>query len=177
MPELLSDKTVEMLEDWPPYLAADAQAQGILDPLARELVRVDDTMNEIRTKMLPQNCSDEYRTAAMHERVLELPVEPAGKTLAERRALILAHYRRRYESGSSFWAEALTESFGTTDWSWHLGPGQLAITIKVATLGGTWTAQAVWQLARGLTPAHLDLYVQYGTGFIIEVSQVGVDTL
>lgn len=175
MPSVLADRTVDLLEDLPPYLAADAYAQATLDPLVREFDRIEQSMTRLRDKMMPQLCDDEFRTAALWETILELPVEPTGVSIEERRALILSHIRKRTASSSADWVDSLTNAIGS-EWGWELGPG-VGLTIRLPVIEGTFTAGQVYALARAITPAHLPLTVLYGEGFIVGEGLVGIDSL
>lgn len=176
MSSTLAEKTLTMLEDLPPYLGSDPSTQAVLDPVGIELQRLEDQMVRLRTKMLPQNADDEFRTLGMWESLMGVAVEPAGVSVTARRNLIVSHLRKRLSGASSDWVANVTEVLGSI-WTWQLGPGPYAITVHISYASGTVTAGQVADLLRDMTPAHIDLHVGYGEGFLVGISQIGIESL
>ncbi len=172
----LADKTVGILEDLPPYLGGDRSVQAALDPVGRELARIEAAMLALREKMLPQNADDTYSTLPMWEMLLAMAVQPEGLTVDQRRARVLSRLRKRRSPASSDWVETVTTLIGTV-WSWYLGPGPYNITIVVPAEGGTLTESEIVALLRSITPAHIDIHVTTGQGFLVGIGEVGVDAL
>lgn len=238
----LTPKSETMLADLPPYYAEAPFAVQALVALAREIQRVEDMLETIRTKGFPQNADDEHRLLGIWEKMLNLPVEPADATIAERRVEVLAAYRERDVATGAGWVEIANELIGT-GWShrenypspYYLtvqlpflststtttGAHTLPTTpINVVSTTGFPTAGSVYvgdqlvsytgvtattftgasggigaiaagtvvrvpdrragrveAVLRAITPAHLNLVVTYGEGFIVGESVVGEEAL
>lgn len=173
----VSDAGQALLDMIPDYLRSDPQVRGVLDVIARELQRIEDAGLAIAAGAFPQHADDSFALLGIMEAQLGIPVEPAGLTVGQRRDLVLAHIRKRSAAAGSDWEAAVTTALGTTAWSYHEDPTEARIVIKIPSGTGSLTAAQVLSLVRDVTPAHLDLSVSYDAGFLVGISEVGVDAL
>ena len=164
-----------MLETLPPYLADEPFAQTVIDVEARELERIEATANLIREKLMPTQADDTFDLLAIWEQTLGLPVKPAGQSVESRRGKVLVAFRK-IGSGAE-WMATMTEAVGSDNWKHTEGPGAYTITIEQPHAVGSYEAATVEQIARRITPAHLQLAVTDTDGFIVGISIVGVDKL
>jgi hypothetical protein len=169
--------TVRMFDTMPPFYAPDSMLQGIMDALGRELQRFEDYLNDLRFRMFPQNADDKYRTLGMWEMMLGLPVEPTTQTVVQRRALVLARTGGQDVSAGSDWLAAMNRAMGGTPWSYQEGPGSYQVTLLIPFGIASFNSVQVLALARAITPAHIDVAVQYLQGFIVGEGIVGEDRL
>lgn len=174
---MLHERTVEILRDLPPYLGDEPTVQRTIDPVIRELQRIEAAANGFRTKLAPTLADDEYRTLELWEMMLGQPVKPAGATLIERRTKVLAYVRSRRAGTGASWIELLTLALGATPWSYFEGPDDYTVTIEVPYEEDSFTATQVLNLAREITPAHIDIIPTYGDGFLLGVGLLGIEPL
>lgn len=162
-----------MLDDLPPYEADDPSFQNLVNCFAKEIDRIEDVANDIRTKLFPQNADDTYMTLSMWEKLLGLTVSPTGVSIEDRRAAVLSNIRKRNAGSGASWVDLMTTAIGTLAWSHSEGPGDNQITISAPYSSGTYNAGNSAVLARRITPAHLEILATYDEGFIIGVSMIG----
>lgn len=183
MPRTLTPAALDLLDRLPPYFQGDHNVQAYALAVANEQQRLKDAAEELRDKMFPQNADDEYKTLQMWEDALGLPVNPAGATIQERRDKVLTLLSDPSEG--SEWVDAITDAVGSGSWSHTEGPattplgvlGDYELLIEVPHAAGSYEFSVVEQIARLITPAHLDPIVTDGGGFIIGVSPIGADRL
>lgn len=180
MPRVLVRKAQEWLADMPPYYADDPYVQGVVNALATEYQRIETAAWQVLSGAFPQRFVDEdsplyepsqsdyYRMLALWELQLKLPVEPQGASVEQRRQAILAHIGRRRASSEEEWATALRNALGTNLWSYTVENG--VVTIRMPFEETSFTAGQVVDLARAITPAHLDVNFGYEEGFILDTS-------
>lgn len=169
----LADKAVEMLEDMPHYYADDPAATAVIDPVARELERLEAYLTDLRSEGFPQNADDSPRLLGLWELMLGLPVEPAGMTPTTRRAKVMAALRRRYAGAGAGWAAVVSEAIGTSAWTHEENvPEDYVLSVNVPVDSTGFTAGQIEQLLESVTPAHLDITLTFG-GFQVGVSRVG----
>jgi hypothetical protein len=183
MPLVLSDKAQELLLDMPPYLSDNPLVQSVINSQANEFQRIDDAAAAIRNAMFPSQASDVsilngayvVPILSMWETILGLPVAPVGITTADRVAKVVAHIRKRNASSGADWVATLTAALGSFSWSHQEGPGAYQVTISIPYISGSYSGAQVLALAKQITPAHLNLTVRYSQGFLVGISQVGID--
>lgn len=180
----VSAKALELLELMPPYLTDDTLVVAIECAYGSEYQRIEDAQAAVRDAAFPTHTDDirlptgtRVWLASMWESLLRLPVSPVGVTIAERRAKITAHIRKRNSGHGSDWVATLSEALGTTPWSYQEGPGDYQVTIHIPHAAGTYSADQVLVLAREITPAHIDVLPAYSEGFLIGISLIGVEPL
>lgn len=177
-------KAQELLDLLPPYESDDPFVQGVIVAYANELQRIEDSLTMIRDASFPISTDDivlptgeRVALASLWERTLGLPVNPAGVSITERRAKIVAHIRKRQSAKGSDWVANLSEALGPTPWSYQEGPGDYQVTIHIPYASGSYSAAQVIALARQMTPAHIDVIAAYNEGFLIGISLIEVEPL
>lgn len=104
------------------------------------------------------------------EEMLKLPVNPPDINVEDRRASVLAGIGRMIADATGFhWVGLVTELIGL-GWSWSLDGN--TITLVVPLLPGSEAFLRLERLVREFTPAHLDIDVSGGAGFILDQSQL-----
>lgn len=183
-PRILTDKAVEMLADMTPFMREDPFVQAVVAAQAAEYERLDDAARTMLGALFPAQADDVLLIGtwpapllSMWEDLLLLPVAPAGVTLADRRAKVLAHIQGRNSAAGSDWIATLSRALGTDAWTHLEGPGDYQVTITVPSAAGSYSAGQIGQIARKITPAHLDIIVGYGSGFLVGISQIGIEPL
>lgn len=174
---VLSERAGALLADLPPYLANDSLVQRGYQAMANELDRMDTIREAIRVGLTPTTANDEYKGLSMLESMMGLPVAPSGQTELSRRQTLLAYLSARRSGKGSAWKSLLSLALGNTPWSYFEGPGDYQITIKIGYASGSFTAGQVLALARAITPAHIDIIAAYDQGFLLGVSQIGIEPL
>lgn len=169
--------TARMIETMPPYYRDNSIIEGILDACGREMQRIADRVDVLRTAFFPQTADDTYKTLSMWEMLLTLPVAQTGVPVATRRNLILARLNGRGLSSGLAWIAAMSQAMGGTPWTYQEGPGSYVVTIYISFGAGSFSSVQVQQLARAITPAHIDVAVVYSQGFIVGEGRVGEDRL
>lgn len=112
----LSDTARRLLADLPPFEQASPTIQRTLDAMARELDRVDVAVDAVRAETMPSTSAIVLR---VWEALFKLPVEPVGRSLALRRAAVVAYLTALGSSGSGLdWEAAMTALVGT-GWSYR----------------------------------------------------------
>jgi hypothetical protein len=161
----------------PPYLATEQFVVQAFGAFANELERANVTAEAIRDGLIPSLATDTYKGLSMLEAQLGLPIAPAGYTDDQRRALILAWIKARSGGTGAAWVALMTLAFGGNPWSYQEGPTNFEVTVNIPFGSGTLTAQQALVLTRAITPAHLDVIASYGTGFLLGVSDIGVQPI
>lgn len=169
--------TGRMIDTMPAYYRGNSIIEGILDAVGRELQRIEDRLNFIRTGMFPQNADDTYKQLSLWEELLGLPVAQAGATLTQRRNLVLARLNGRSLSSGAAWIDAVNQALGGTPWTYQEGPASYTVSIYISYALGSYSSVQVLSLVRAITPAHLDIAVVYSQGFIVGEGIVGEDRL
>jgi uncharacterized protein YmfQ (DUF2313 family) len=177
MPATLSDRALDLLGDLPPYERDDPAIQAIIAAVADEIAVLEATANEILQGLFPQNADDTYGTLSYYERLLALPVAPPGQSLDQRRAMVLSYLATRKSASAADWVATLNRALGGAVWSYEEGPGDYQVTLHIPYEEGGYTVSQVLNLARAITPAHLDVLGSFNEGFLIGISEIGVSTL
>lgn len=159
--------------------------QAVINAQANELQRIEDAAVAVTTAMFPTRSTDvpllngswTAPILSMWETLLNLPVNPSGVSLADRRSKVQAHIQKRNSGAGSDWVAVLTEGLGPVAWTHQEGPGPYQVTILIPYVAGSYSAGQVAALARAITPAHLDLSVGYAEGFLVGISLVGLEPL
>lgn len=167
-----SDKALDLIDTLPVYLQDSPTVRNLIDPLARELQRVEDAGNALRDRFTPQNADNQYDMLAMWEELLGLPPRPAGVSLEQRQAGVMAAFHRRGSSAGSSWVERANALIGT-QWSYSEGPGDYQLTVTIPYASTSVSASVVRRILQLITPAHLQLIVGYDVGFLLGISNIG----
>jgi uncharacterized protein YmfQ (DUF2313 family) len=169
----VDERTEQMLDDLMPELADSDDVRQVVRLSGLELARLEAEARGLSESVLPTQASDEYRTLQMWEKLLGLPVAPAGATEEQRRSLVLASVRKLHSSSGADWVDAITQALGTSTWTHEEGPADYQITIRTPYAAGGLVPGQVAVLARRLTPAHLTVATGFTTGFLVGISTVG----
>jgi hypothetical protein len=175
VPATLSEKGQQLIkDDLPAYYHEDPHSIAVVDAGARELQRIEDAAQEFRLGLLPHTATGAY--LRVWERTFALPVEPDGATEEQRRAKVMAHFRKRYVVAGRDWIALVSTALGTTLWD-HVEISPYTLLIVLPYGEATWTAQTALELVREVTPANLAINVTFDNGFIVGYSQIGIDPL
>jgi hypothetical protein len=170
------DKALVLLGDIPGYLYDDEYVRAFKNAVARELQRIEDFMLAVRLGIFPQHADDELGFLEIYERLFGLAIKPPGVTVEQRRATILAHFRKRHSAAGSDWEAAIDGILGTS-WTYVEEPSLYRVTITIPHGPGTVQAGQVESLVREVTPAHLEVRILFSTGFQVGINLVGPDRL
>ncbi len=174
---VLNEKAAVLLEDYPPYEADDATFQNVINAMCAELERIEGFQKDLFfVKLFPANADDTYRTLEMWETLFGLPPKPAGVTLNQRRARVLASWQKRNSSAGVDWESAVTRVLGTGSWSYRELTGYV-LEVSIPYPPGSYTAGSMMTFLRKITPAHLQINLIYGPHFLVEISQIGIDVI
>lgn len=173
----VTDTVQRMLDQLPSYEANEPMIQRVYGALGNELDRMTATMDAIRDGLTPSIATDDYSGLSMLESQLGIPVKPDGRTDLQRRLTVLAWIQARRGGTGSAWVALMNLALGSTPWSYHEGPGEYEVTIILPLVEGSLTAGQLLAFARAITPAHIDIIPTYGTGFLIGISEIGVEPL
>lgn len=175
----ITDLGWQMIEDLPPILRDDPDTQASLHCQAKEAERMDAAAREVAAGFNPLTATN--LTLPIWERVMHLPPGPPDEGL--RRARVVARWRslQGNPSGRS-WIERLNERIGIS-WAYeeHI-PGD-AGSPPAQTLRITLPVQPGPNLAekerifREETPSELALIFTTGEGFLLDLSQMDVETM
>jgi hypothetical protein len=140
-----------------------------------------DPDHEVRDQFVPQRAT---LLLGLYERLLALTVNPAGVTLAERRARVLAAMSRMAgDPSGSKWEDDMIKllgPIGTGVGEWYYRehdpddptsppPNYLLVAFPYDPT----TVGLVRAYVLSITPAHLRLLFRFRTGFLVGVSRVG----
>lgn len=174
MPKTVSDAGEAMFDTMPFYYRADPAAQSIIDPLARELARLEDFLETVRRQWYPQFAADDYGQLGLREEQLGIAIEPAGVSIEQRRNIVQAYENSRLSGSGADWIILLTIAVGGTPWKHDENdPGDYDLRLTISFQEGSITVGQVEQLADAITPAHLNLALSYEQGFIVGVNRLG----
>lgn len=166
-----------MLGGLPPYEANEPLVRRAYGAFANELERAAAIAQAIRDGLSPSSATDTYKGLSMLEAQLGIAVAPAGTTDDQRRANVLAWIAARDGGTGEGWVELMSLAFGGSPWTYFEGPDDLEVTVIIPLEEGSLSAEQALQFARAVTPAHLDIIPTYGTGFLVGVSDIGVEPL
>lgn len=174
MPAVLSAAGERVIAMMPHYYAEDPAVAAVIDPLAKELERLEAFFSLITTQWFPQNAADDYGQLGIREQQLGIPVEPLGISIEQRRNIVHAYERARISGSGEDWKILLTIALGATVWTHKENtPGNYDLRITVPYAEGSFTTAQVEALADAISPAHLNLAMQFEQGFVVGVSRVG----
>jgi uncharacterized protein YmfQ (DUF2313 family) len=173
----ISETGQALLDDLPPYLSEDGVVQGVVDTLAREQQRITGAAEGVRRTAFPSQADDSYNMLSLWEALLALPVKPSGVPDDQRRSKVLATLQGRDVSSGTGWNAAVARAVGTNWQQAENTPGNYQLTVTLPLPAGSYEGQQAATLIRAITPAHIDLLVSYGTGFLIGVSFIGQDVI
>ena len=173
---LSSEAGKRMLAMLPPYYSSDPAVLTYLQTVGLELDRVAAAVEIVRDGFFPTKADDRYRLLGMWETLVGIPKE-LPLSLANRRNNVLARIRGRKSGSAEQWKQNLSTAIGSTNWEHteHFPAAyQLSITVPYNPTG--YGAGTIANLARDITPAHLQVIVGYD-GFIVDTSVVDVEPI
>lgn len=175
----LSPTTLRLLSYLPPTYGldpddTDALVVRVQSTFATELDRARQVLLDMRDSTIPAMTDDRIGMLSRWERTLKLPVAPAGASIEQRRAKVVAAFKARRSASGQKWNDTMTTAIGSTAWTAEENaPAALQLRLTIPYSSGGVSAGAVERIARRITPAHLDIVMRYQQGFIVGVSRVG----
>lgn len=174
MSRVLTPTATRMLSRIPAYYRRDPLSQAVMLGMGGRVDEVEAMTEQIRAFMFPQLAGEDgWGSLAYWERLMRLPVEPAGVPEARRLAVVLAHWRKRRAKTGAGWVELVTLLLGTSLWTHEEGPVPGHITITVSNLEESYVANQIARLVRDITPAGYVINFVFTGGFLIGFSTVG----
>lgn len=176
-PSVLTPRGLAMLAMLPPQVRESPDYQGVIHAQAREVELLESKIEAVRAQLNPLT-ADELLLKAW-EALLGLTVEPVGLTVAQRRTTIVAFLQRLKTSPfGSDWEENVTRLVGP-GWTYaeHDGsdpssPPPYTIRVQLPFAPTSRLYLLLERLLRDITPANLDIELQYVGGFILDESQL-----
>jgi uncharacterized protein YmfQ (DUF2313 family) len=170
MTRTLSERGQAILDTIPFYYAEDPAALSVIGACANEIDRIQAMLDALQDGAFPQVADDTYGLLSLWEFLVSLPIAPPA-SLAARQGRVRASRRLKVATGTD-WAAALTTAIGTASWS-HLETPGIRVTITIPLEAGSYEGATVVQIARKLTPAHLEVAFTYSQGFLLGISKLG----
>lgn len=172
--DAMSERGRRMLDSlWPPEVG-DPAVVALVRADADELDAIEGLADTARLQAWPHMADDQYGLLALHERLLNIPIQPSGVPLATRQATAKSAIQSRRVGTARQWVKRMDALMRGNPWRFqrnHPGRGQLTITIPYGE--GSYSASQVRKFAERVTPAHLEIIVRYESGWIAGVSRVG----
>lgn len=174
----ITPRARRMLASLPSYYDGNELVARMIVAAANELDRRAARQDALRRSLIPTLATDELDGLARWESILELPIKPAGATVAQRVDKVAAALRKLDSSSAADTNDTLRSSVpGSAVIIFENDPAPLEDTIQLPFDPGSYNAAQVQALAQRLWPAHRLLHMRYSAGFILDVSRLDVDTL
>jgi hypothetical protein len=173
----LSPRAREMLDNLMVPEREDPSVIAVMRAGADELDLIQETAETVREQAWPHRADDTFGLLAIHERMLGLPPDSEA-TLAQRQAAAKGAVQARKLGAKANWVARMTTVMRGQQWTYeenHPAAGQL--TISVPWAADDYAGRQVAAFARRITPAHVEIVMRYGQGFLVGVSRVGADAL
>lgn len=171
----LSPTASRMFDSLPRYYEGEPTFERLVQAQANEFDRLEAFLVTVAEGFSPAGAIDDPPMLAIWERILQLPIEPAGIPLAQRKQAIVATFLGRRCRTTAEWLAAMNAALGpTTTWSHEYdapGPGEL--TINVPYEPGSYLEGIIKTLVRRLTPANYEIVFGFTEGWIAGVSEPG----
>lgn len=170
---LLTDKAWDVIRRAPPFLWDDPDARAVAYCIAQEADRADGKLADLLVNLFPQ-LSDGLGLS-FWEALLRITIAPAGKTDADRRAIVMSYFLALGSSGSGLdWETAITNLIGP-GWTYEehrpgdpLGPPPYTVRVYLPFAAGASAFAEAQALIEAVTPANLALTVSYAGGFVLD---------
>lgn len=178
---VLTPLGIEMQDALPPVLRESADYLAVINALSRECERVASFIEIVRAQLNPATAD---RLLGVWERITRQTVEPAGLTIEERQAAVIGRLRKMLSIGhGTAWEEQVTVLIGPGwDYEEHIpgdgstpAAGTLRIKLPFPPEGSRYADAAA--SIREVTPAHLELEFEAEGGFILDVSELDLETM
>jgi hypothetical protein len=178
---VLTPLGIEMRDSLPPVLRESPDYLAVIHSIAKECERARAAMEVIRAQFNPATAT---LLLSVWERITRQTVAPAGKTEVERQNAVTAHLRKMLTIGyGSGWEEQVTALIGV-GWTYeeHIPgdessppEGTLRILLPFPPESSRYR-EAVREI-REVTPAHLEIELSSGEGFILDESLLDLEEL
>lgn len=163
-----------ILRDSPDYLA-------LIHPFAMEMDRLDAAKESVRSQFFPASADMLLKA---WEAQLGLPIEPPDLTLAQRRNLVFAYLRRQAGTPEGEVWVALVAALVGPGFTYEEhdvdnvdSPPAYTVRVTVPFAPSSGNFRRIEALLREITPAHLDLIVQFSGGFVLDESELDQEGL
>lgn len=173
----LSETAQSALADLPPYESNEPLVQRVYQSFANEIDRANTVAQGIRDGLMPGIATDTYNGLSMLETQLGIPIKPPGLTDDQRNTAILSWLRARRGGTGATWVALMELALGGAPWRYFEGPDDWQITILIPYATDSFTALQIVAFARAITPAHIDIIAGFDEGFLMGISEVGVEPL
>lgn len=175
MPRVLTERAMEFLDMIPPHVTGDPNIQAAVQAMSNECDRIDAAVSDVIAGYFPHLA---VKYLYLWEASLDLGT-PVGLTVIQRQVRVLAFLQEhRNTVPASAWVANVTALIGPT-WTWtrHTpgsGSPPPANTIQLSVPFGSGAAAAsdLRKLIEIMTPANTAILIDYGTGFLVEDSQI-----
>jgi len=155
----------DLIQLLPSWAREDPDFGAVVDCAARESARMRDRLGLVRDQLIPWRAGE-----------LGLPwweaflgASPKGKTVQERREEVAARLAAAVpDSRGSTWEAQVTERIGSA-WDYVEDAAAFTLTISVPHAP---PLDWIEVLLRPVTPAHLDIVMVSGEGFLLDNSQL-----
>lgn len=177
--DLLTPYGRELMSWLPPVLQESEDYMAVMHPLSMELARLEDKIELVRDQFFPQT-ADILLWA--WERLVQTAEVPAGVSLEDRRAVVMALLRRgRGVKLGAAW-ESRVEGIVGPGWSYQeydpdipAGPPEGTVRIVVAFAPGSASFATARDAIRAVTPAHLAIELSSADGFRLDLSHLDLE--
>lgn len=165
----------EMLRETPGWIHEDPDFIAVIHCHAKETERQLEMAAAIRDDCIPTRASS--RGLEWWEMYFEMPVNPVGQSVEQRRTSILSRLKREppLSSGLS-WEAALTAMIGE-GWTYEEHPAEFKITLTIPFPPGSETFERVKEQVPKMPswPCHLELELLSSEGFVLDLSQLDAE--
>lgn len=173
----LTETATRMMRTLPSYYDGNAIVERIIQAKANEIDRIDARIDQLKNGVVPGLATDELGLLAAWERILRLPVSPVGASVGQRQAAVKAQLGRLNAVTAADVIGILLAAVGPIFSIARNTPGPLQDTITIPYDPGSFGASQVERIARTAWPAHRQVFIAYGDGFILDVALLDLDTL
>jgi hypothetical protein len=181
MPAELAPLAQSMMLDMPPVFERDPDMRAVQHCHALEVERMESTLQALRLELNPLTAGD--LGLSWFEVTLRLPVRPA-EPLEERRSTVLSVLQRQnIGPGENDWIIAVTRIVGP-GWTYEEhdpddagSPPAYTVRITLPFAPSSDLYARMEQRIRDVTPAHVDIVLSGGAGFILDQSQLDQEPL
>lgn len=168
-------RAVRMLGDLPPWVRGDPDIRAVIYCQAKEMDRAEAELDHLTDQFFPTRADT---MGLPWWEALTRVAASIGQPVESRRAVVLSSLARLIASPSgSRWEETVTALIGTDYTYVENTPGsyQLRITVPFPPTSGSFAA--LNSLLDVISPAHIDVVLQFVAGFLVDDSQLDQEGL
>jgi hypothetical protein len=176
LPELLTEKAREIVDDWPPFVREEPDFIALAYVFAREAERLDEKAEVVRRQFFLRSAD---LLLGAWEAQLGITIAPVGATDEERRSLAITFLLGLAATGQgSVWEERLLAAVGAGyayrehDPDDDTSPPKYTIAITLPLAPSSETFRRAERILRRMTPANTDLLITSTDGFRLDSSQM-----